>query len=136
MSKPVFVKRPVAFRVPRVVGDNLSTTEFRLFTDEAAARAEALALDCEYEGLYVRDGSAITITEQEALEAAIDRMGWPEIHAFHAELRKGQDYREDAGGFAMRAIRMLFGLPRPALDVVNYQQAAKAMGPLKTAEEK
>jgi hypothetical protein len=33
----VLVKRPVAFRIPRVVNDNLSTTEFRYFTDEAEA---------------------------------------------------------------------------------------------------
>lgn len=127
MNTPILIKRPVAFRVPRIVNDNLSTTEFRLFADESEARAEALALDCEYQGLYVRDGSVITMTEEEVLEAAIDRMSWPEIHAFQNELRKGQDYREDAGGFMIRAIRRLFGLPAASWGVVNYQQAARAM---------
>lgn len=65
--------------------------------------------------------------EREILEAAIDRMGWPEIHAFQEELRRGQDIREDAGGFMMRAIRRLFGLPSPHSEVVTYQQAARAM---------
>lgn len=123
----VLVKRPVAFRIPRVVNDNLSTTEFRYFTDEAEARAEALTLDCEYQALFVRDGTAIVLSEEEALEAAIDRMGWPEIDAFQSELRKGQDYREDAGGFMMRAIRRLLGLPSPADEVTTYQAAARAM---------
>lgn len=123
----VLVKRPVAFRIPRVVNDNLSITEFRYFTDEAAAHAEALALDCEYQALFVRDGTAIVLSEEEALEAAVDRMGWPEIHAFQDELRKEQDYREDAGGFMMRAIRRLLGIPSPADEVTTYQAAARAM---------
>lgn len=123
----VLVKRPVAFRIPRVVNDNLSATEFRYFTDEAECHAEALALDCEYQALFVRDGTAIVLSEEEALEAAVDRMGWPEIHAFQDELRKGQDYREDAGGFMMRAIRRLFGLPSPFEEVTTYQAAARAM---------
>jgi len=50
-------KRPVAFRVPRVIDDKLSDTEFRLFADEAEARTEAEALGCDYQGLYVRDGT-------------------------------------------------------------------------------
>lgn len=123
----VLIKRPVAFRIPRVVNDNLSTTEFRYFTDEAEAHAEALTLDCEYQALFVRDGTAIVLSEEEALDAAVDRMGWPEIHAFQDELRKGQDYREDAGGFMMRAIRRLFGLPSPVSEVETYQDAARAM---------
>lgn len=123
----VLIKRPVAFRIPRVVNDNLSTTEFRYFTDEAEAHAEALTLDCEYQALFVRDGTAIVMSEEEALEGAVDRMGWPEIHAFQDELRKGQDYREDAGGFMMRAIRRLFGLPSPVDEVTTYQAAARAM---------
>lgn len=125
MDKPILIKRPVAFRVPRLFGDQIS--HWFVTTSEDEARAMADTNGVEYEGLYVRDGDTITMSQEEALEDAIDRMGWPEIHAFHAELRKGQDYREDAGGFMMRAIRRLFGLPQPALDVVNYQQAARAM---------
>jgi hypothetical protein len=54
-------------------------------------------------------------------------MGWPEIHAFRDELRRGQDVFEDAGGFWMRAIRRLFGLPSPYSEVETYQQAARRM---------
>ena len=61
-----------------------------------------------------------------ALEEAIDRMGWPEIHAFQDELRKGQDIREDAGGFMLRAIKALFGI-KPTDPVTTYQQAARAL---------
>lgn len=56
MSAPT--KRPVAFRIPRVDGGGLSTTEWRYFTDEAQAYAEAEALGIDYQGLYARDGSA------------------------------------------------------------------------------
>jgi hypothetical protein len=61
------------------------------------------------------------------LAEAVDRMGWPEIHAFRDELRRGQDVFEDAGGFWMRAIRRLFGLPSPYSEVETYQQAARRM---------
>ena len=64
--------------------------------------------------------------EAEVLERAIDRMGWPEIHAFQNELRKGQDIYEDAGGYLMRAIKALFGL-KPRDPVLTYQDAARAM---------
>jgi len=47
-------KRPVAFRVPRVVDGVLSATEWQLFSDEEAARAEAEAKGCDYQGLYAR----------------------------------------------------------------------------------
>lgn len=47
-------KRPVAFRVPRIVDDALSATEFQLFSDEGEARAEAEAKGCDYQGLYAR----------------------------------------------------------------------------------
>jgi hypothetical protein len=127
MNTSVLVKRPVAFRLPRVDGDRLSTTEWRYFHNEADAAAEAEQLGIDYQGLYVRNGEAITMSQAEALEDAVERMGWPEIHAFQNELRKGQDYREDAGGFMMRAIRRLFGLPAPAETVVTYQEAARAM---------
>ncbi len=62
-----------------------------------------------------------------ALEAAINSMGWPDINAYHAELRRGQSIDEDAGGFMMRAIRRLFGLAQKPDPVVTYQQAARAL---------
>lgn len=65
-------------------------------------------------------------SEQSTLERALDRMGWPEIHAFEAELRKGQDIREDAGGFMMRAIKALFGV-QPRDPVQSYRTAAAAL---------
>lgn len=61
------------------------------------------------------------------MERAIDRMGWPEIRAFEAELDRGQDVHEDAGGFMLRAIRALFGLPSPKASVLTYQAAARSM---------
>lgn len=72
-------------------------------------------------------GSTPAEVERAALERAIDRMGWPEIRAFHAELDRGQDVHEDAGGFMMRAVRALFGLPSPKVAVETYQAAARAM---------
>ncbi|WCS27977.1 hypothetical protein LOK46_14470 [Methylobacterium sp. NMS14P] len=65
--------------------------------------------------------------EAAALERAIERMGWPEIRTFEAELARGQDVAEDAGGFMLRAVRKLFGLPAPKASVITYQQAARAM---------
>jgi hypothetical protein len=54
-----------------------------------------------------------------------DLLQWDDIHRFNAELRKGQDYREDAGGFFIRALSALFGAkPDP---VVSYRDAAKAL---------
>lgn len=73
MTNPVLVKRPVAFRIPRVVNDNLSATEFRYFTEEAEARAEALALDCECQGLYVRDGAVVVQDGAEVEQAVVER---------------------------------------------------------------
>lgn len=64
--------------------------------------------------------------EKEILERAIDRMGWDEINAFHAELRRGQGIQEDAGGYFLRCIKTLFGL-KPQDEVTTYQSAAKAM---------
>ena len=50
-----------------------------------------------------------------------DDIGWPHIHAFQGELRKGQGVREDGGGFFARCIMALLGKrPDP---VENYQQA-------------
>lgn len=70
--------------------------------------------------------------EMAAVERAIDRMGWAEIHAFQAELRRGQDIYEDAGGFMLRAIKALFGVKR-ADPITTYQDAARAM--LATSEQ-
>jgi hypothetical protein len=69
----------------------------------------------------------MTSEEREILERAIDRMGWPEIRAFQAEMSKGQSIYEDAGGYFMRGLRRLFGLPQADEEVVTYQQAARAM---------
>jgi hypothetical protein len=68
----------------------------------------------------------MTDHEREVMEAAIDRMGWPEINAFHAELKRGQGVYEDAGGYFIRALKRLFGLP-PQDEVLTYQRAARAM---------
>lgn len=51
-------RRPVAFRVPRIVDDVLSTTEWQLFNDEEAAREDANAKGCDYQGLYLAHTSA------------------------------------------------------------------------------
>lgn len=63
------VKRPVAFRVPRVVDDRLSDSEWQLFADEKVAHDEADAKGCDYQGLFVRDGTAI-VAEWEPIETA------------------------------------------------------------------
>jgi hypothetical protein len=63
------VKRPVAFRVPRAVDDKLSDTEWQLFADEKAAYEEAEAKGCDYQGLFVRDGTAL-VAEWEPIEMA------------------------------------------------------------------
>lgn len=71
--------------------------------------------------------------ERDALETAVGRMGWPEIHAYHAEMRKGQGIYEDAGGYIMRGLRRLFGLAQEDEEIITYRRAAKAM--VKTALE-
>ena len=76
--------------------------------------------------IAVQIAEAIDEAEQQACERAIDRMGWKEIDAFHAELKRGQDMREDAGGYMLRCIRRLFGLSGPAT-VTTYQDAARVM---------
>jgi len=70
----------------------------------------------------------MTFTPEELalLERAIDRIGWDEINAYHAELRKGQDIYEDGGGFFLRAIKALFGFSKPD-PVLTYQAAARAL---------
>ena len=52
-------------------------------------------------------------------------IGWPEIHAFQDELRRGQGVREDGGGFVARCIMALFR--RKSDPVETYQQAASAL---------
>lgn len=69
----------------------------------------------------------MTEHERELLEQAIGRMGWPEIHAFRAEMAKGQGVCEDAGGYLMRCYRRLFGLPQLDEEIISYQRAARAM---------
>lgn len=61
--------------------------------------------------------------EQEVVEGVIDRMGWPEIHAFYERI--GQDVSEDAGGFILRKIKRLLGINR--VTVQTYQDAIRAM---------
>jgi hypothetical protein len=68
----------------------------------------------------------IDANERAALERALDRMGWPEIDAFNAEIRKGQDVYEDGGGYFMRAIKALFGI-KPRDPMLTYQEAARAL---------
>jgi hypothetical protein len=58
-KEPILSRRPVAFRVPRVVDDRISKTEFRYFTEEDQANAEAEQLGIDYQGLYVRDGGIV-----------------------------------------------------------------------------
>lgn len=54
-----------------------------------------------------------------------DHLGWPDIHRFQDELRKGQAVREDAGGFFVRAIMALFG--KRADPVETYHQAVRRL---------
>lgn len=80
----------------------------------------------------------MTEQERQLLEDAVARMGWPEIHAFHEEMRKGQSIYEDAGGYFLRGLRRLFGLPQIDEEIITYRRAAKAMverAAQKTAEE-
>jgi hypothetical protein len=86
-----------------------------------ATAREAEALRAENARLQARADAA----RRQALEEAIDRMGWPEIHAFEDELRKGQGVREDAGGFMLRAIKALFGLKPDTVE--TYRNAMRAM---------
>lgn len=65
--------------------------------------------------------------EKSILDRAVDRMTWDEINEFNAEIRKGQDVREDAGGYMMRCIRRLFGRADPPTEIESYQSAARRM---------
>jgi hypothetical protein len=69
-----FIKRPVAFRVPRADsaadGTTTSTTEWRLFSDERMAHEESEAIGgVGYQALFVRDGTAI-VGEWQPIETA------------------------------------------------------------------
>jgi hypothetical protein len=64
---------------------------------------------------------------KQVIADAIDRIGWPEIDRFQAELRQGKSIDEDAGGFMLRAIGRLFGIRRRRDPVVTYQDAARAL---------
>jgi len=70
----------------------------------------------------------MTLEEETLLERVIERMTWEEIHAYQAEMQKGQSVYEDAGGFILRGLRRLFGLKEVRYpEVINYQNAARAM---------
>jgi hypothetical protein len=53
-------------------------------------------------------------------------IGWPQIHAFQDELRRGQDIYEDGGGFFVRCILALLGR-RKQDSVTTYRCAADAL---------
>lgn len=73
----VFVKRPVAFRVPRSdparAGEVLSATEWQLFASEDEAAAASDAKGCDYQGLYVRDGTVITLDRDQVAAEVIEQ---------------------------------------------------------------
>lgn len=69
----VFVKRPVAFRIQRVVDDKLSETEWRYFTDEEAAYKESEALGIDYQALFVRDGTEIVQTREKVAAEVVEK---------------------------------------------------------------
>lgn len=71
-AAPVFIKRPVAFRVKRVLPKVDGSDEWRLFNDEAVAREEAEQIDGDYQALFVRDGTAITIDYKDAFTQAVE----------------------------------------------------------------
>lgn len=64
--------------------------------------------------------------EFHVLNDALNRIGWPEIHKFQEELRKGQAVDEDAGGFMLRCIKRLFRIKRRD-PVLTFQEAARSM---------
>lgn len=92
-------KRPVAFRVPRMVGDKLSSTKWQLFNDEGDARAEAEAKGCEYQGLYARDGEVVPIRDEDAAWSDWFRRAQPfdgAEEAFRAGFRSTQYWYDRA----------------------------------------
>lgn len=102
--------------VSRPAGNNAD--EWAVFLEEYGATSYAA----------VQIAEAIDDAEKTGAARAVDRMGWPEINAFHEDMARGQSIYEDAGGFMLRCIRRLFGLPPlPDREVVTYQEAARAM---------
>lgn len=63
---------------------------------------------------------------KDAVDCLAEDMGWPEIHAFNAELKRGQDIYEDGGGYFRRCILALMGRPSKTV-VENYQDAFKRL---------
>ena len=102
--------------------------DYRAFPDAADGRPlppmgeELMAAglnheDARFVARMLRDEGYYLIREED--------IGWPEIVAFKAVIRDGQDIREDAGGFFARAIMALFGKrSNPSL---TYQRAARAL---------
>lgn len=100
--------------LPRPAGSNAD--EWAMFLEEYRDAPSYIA---------VQIAEAIEQAEREACERAIEQMGWPEIHAFHAELGRGQSVYEDAGGFFLRAFRRLLRMPIRDR-IVTYREAARA----------
>jgi hypothetical protein len=89
----------------------------------ALTEAEETAL----RGLLRRAVELLLEKRRAALADAMAEIGWAEIEAFEAALKRGQDVREDAGGFFARALRRLFGLPPPPDPLMTYRDAARAL---------
>lgn len=99
-----------------------------LWSDEPDFDMSVFQIDCcERERFEGEKRTRGWTYEQQTIAAAIDRIGWPEIHRFQDELRKGQSYDEDAGGFMLRAIARLFRIRRRRDPVVTHQDAARAL---------
>jgi len=100
-----------------------------IWSGEPSFDSSVFQIDCcererfEGETIPVPSGSY----ERQVIIDAIDRIGWPEINAFRAELAKGQSFDEDAGGFMVRAIARLFRFRRRRDPVVTHQDAARAL---------
>jgi hypothetical protein len=73
----VLVKRPVAYRIPRLdaatAGTTIYSSEWRYFADEEQAYKEAEQLGVDYQALFVRDGTAIVLERDEVEAQAIER---------------------------------------------------------------
>jgi hypothetical protein len=74
-SRSVLVKRPVAFRIQRAdadtAGQTLGENDWRYFSKEEDAVNASDALGTEYQCLYVRDGTAVTVELEELRDAII-----------------------------------------------------------------
>lgn len=81
------VARPVAFRVPRVVDDKISKTEFRLFDDEDEARQAACDIAADYDGLYlVADRRAAFFAQPRPADLAQPALTQEELADFICEV--------------------------------------------------